>query len=161
MFKKILVALDGSSAGASIFQTALSLAQCNAAELLLLHVLSGNEEGSPILVPPGVDPQYWSPGSDSTIELWRREWETYAGAKLEQLRSFATTANQANIVTEIRQLPGHPGRVICELAQSWDADLILIGSRGHSGLKELLLGSVSHYVLHHAPCSVLTLKLEP
>ncbi|MGQ9872468.1 universal stress protein [Leptodesmis sp.] len=39
------------------------------------------------------------------------------------------------------------------------ADLILIGNRGHTGLKELFLGSASNYVLHHAPCSVLTVKL--
>ncbi len=38
------------------------------------------------------------------------------------------------------------------------ADLIVVGRRGRSGLSELILGSASNYVLHHAPCSVLTLQ---
>ena len=60
--------------------------------------------------------------------------------------------------TEFRQLPGSPGRTICHLAWSWQADLIIVGNQGRSRIGELLLGSVSNYVLHHAPCSVLTVK---
>lgn len=48
--------------------------------------------------------------------------------------------------------------MICELARNWNADLIILGRRGRTGLSELLLGSVSNYVLHHAPCSVLTVQ---
>ncbi|MEO0350033.1 MAG: universal stress protein, partial [Cyanobacteria bacterium P01_A01_bin.15] len=45
----------------------------------------------------------------------------------------------------------------------WNADLIMMGRRGRSGFSELLLGSVSNYVMHHAPCSVLTVQgvLQP
>lgn len=46
------------------------------------------------------------------------------------------------------------------MATNWGTDLIVIGNRGHTGLKELFLGSVSNYVLHHAPCSVLTVKFS-
>jgi len=38
--------------------------------------------------------------------------------------------------------------------------LVVVGRRGHSGLSELFLGSVSNYVLHRAPCSVLTIQGE-
>ena len=44
---------------------------------------------------------------------------------------------------------------ITDLAKSWDADLIVIGSHGRKGIGELILGSVSNYVSHHVPCSVL------
>jgi hypothetical protein len=52
----------------------------------------------------------------------------------------------------------HPGPTICKLAHDWPADLIVLGNRGRSGMAELLLGSVSNYVLHHAACSVLVVK---
>lgn len=54
---------------------------------------------------------------------------------------------------------GPPGRVICWLAQEYDCDLIVMGTRGASGLAHLLFGSTAEYVLHHARCPVLTLRL--
>ncbi len=44
------------------------------------------------------------------------------------------------------------------MARNCGADVIVMGRRGHSGLSELILGSVSNYVLHHAPCSVLIVQ---
>ena len=48
--------------------------------------------------------------------------------------------------------------MICNAAISWQADLIIMGRRGRTGLSELFLGSVSNYVLHHAPCAVLVVQ---
>jgi len=53
---------------------------------------------------------------------------------------------------------GEPGREICALAQEWSADLILLGRRGMQGLGELLLGSVSNFVMHRANCAVLVVQ---
>ena len=41
-----------------------------------------------------------------------------------------------------------------EVARDWGADLIIIGSRGHTGIVRLLVGSVSRYVVDHSPCPV-------
>jgi nucleotide-binding universal stress UspA family protein len=49
---------------------------------------------------------------------------------------------------------GEPGRAVVEEAKEWGADLIVVGSRGHTGLQRLLEGSVSRYVIDHAPCPV-------
>ena len=49
---------------------------------------------------------------------------------------------------------GDPRSEIVDEAADWNADLIVIGSHGYKGLKRLLLGSVAHYVVSHAPCSV-------
>lgn len=49
---------------------------------------------------------------------------------------------------------GDPGPEIIQEAETWPADLIVVGSHGHGGLKRLLLGSVAHHVVNHAPCSV-------
>jgi nucleotide-binding universal stress UspA family protein len=50
---------------------------------------------------------------------------------------------------------GSPAHRLIEAAADWDADLIVVGSRGETGLERLLVGSVSRAVLYHAPCSVL------
>jgi nucleotide-binding universal stress UspA family protein len=49
---------------------------------------------------------------------------------------------------------GEPGHAVVAEAKEWGADLIIIGSRGHTGLRRLLEGSVSHYVVDHAHCPV-------
>ena len=49
---------------------------------------------------------------------------------------------------------GDPGTEIIQEAEGWPADLIIVGSHGHRGLKRILLGSVAQYVVNHAPCSV-------
>jgi nucleotide-binding universal stress UspA family protein len=54
----------------------------------------------------------------------------------------------------IRVREGTPGSGIVEEALEWPADLIVMGSRGQGAIKRLMLGSVAHYVLEHAPCSV-------
>jgi nucleotide-binding universal stress UspA family protein len=52
-------------------------------------------------------------------------------------------------------LTGQPGPAICELAAALDAAAIVIGSRGHGGLRRAVLGSVSDHVVRHAPCTVV------
>jgi nucleotide-binding universal stress UspA family protein len=56
------------------------------------------------------------------------------------------------LATEI--IVGHPETTIIERAKTWGADLVVLGSEGHRGLKRFLLGSVSQAVAYHAPCSV-------
>jgi nucleotide-binding universal stress UspA family protein len=50
---------------------------------------------------------------------------------------------------------GDPGRLLCTLASELNVDVIVVGSRGLGAVKRLLLGSVSSYVAHNAPCAVL------
>ena len=49
---------------------------------------------------------------------------------------------------------GSPRQVIVDEANSWGADLIVLGAYGHGALKRFLLGSVSHAVVQHSMCSV-------
>ena len=53
---------------------------------------------------------------------------------------------------------GAPEQVIVEEAESWGADLIIVGSHGYGLWQRTLLGSVSDRVAHHAPCSVLIVR---
>ena len=58
-----------------------------------------------------------------------------------------------------RILRGEPGEAICQAALELSARAIVIGSRGRGGLKRVLLGSVSDYVVRNAPCSVVVTKV--
>ncbi|NJL21539.1 MAG: universal stress protein [Leptolyngbyaceae cyanobacterium SM1_3_5] len=156
MFQKILVAIDASKQGEIVFEQALDLAKATAASLMLLHVLSSEEEGSPNVSMVGLE--YYPAVANEIAQMHQKQWEEYENRSLEMLRSRVEQAATAGITAEFTQNFGSPGRTICEVARTWEADLVVVGRRGHSGLNELLLGSVSNYVLHHAPCSVLTVQ---
>lgn len=159
MFTKILVAIDHSATSHAIFEAGLNLAQTHHAKLMLVHVLSAEEEGSPLPMPNGIDSIYWSTGNELDLEAWRQQWSQYEQDCLKELQALAAQANTHGVSTEFRQIPGSPGRSLCRMAHQWQADLIVIGNRGRTGISELFLGSVSNYVLHHAQCNVLTIKI--
>lgn len=56
---------------------------------------------------------------------------------------------------ETKILTGSPGHAICALAAEVGATTVILGSRGHGGIKRALLGSVSDHVVRHSPCPVL------
>ncbi|WP_008313992.1 universal stress protein [Leptolyngbya sp. PCC 6406] len=154
MYHKILVALDRSATRSPVAEKAISLAQALEANLMLVHVLSAYDTDSPGLPVRAYHSYY--PILDSVAwDTYQQRWSTYEQQGLEELRHTAEAAEAAGLSTEFTQAAGDPGRVICDVAKSWGADLILVGHRGRSGLSEFLLGSVSNYVMHHAPCSVL------
>ena len=64
----------------------------------------------------------------------------------------------AGLATETRLLEGEPGDALVAAATAERCDLLVVGSRGRSGLAKLLLGSVANHVVAHAPCSVLVVK---
>jgi nucleotide-binding universal stress UspA family protein len=150
MFDKILVAIDETESSLAIFEQALALARVNKSDLMLLHVMTPFHEN--YLSDPyiGITPSAWP--------IFREGWLEQEQAGLERLRTLEERSTAAGIKTEFTQNVGDPGKWICALASSWKADLIIVGRRGISGVSELLIGSVSNYVLHHAPCHVLALK---
>ena len=154
MIDKILVAIDRSAQNKSVFDSAVSLAKTTGATLMLLHVLSEDEEGYPILPTYAYYPML----SDSEYELYEEKLAQYKQSGIDFLKNLTEIATIAGVTAEYTQLAGNPGRVICELASTLSVHLILVGSRGLKGLKEMFLGSVSNYVTHHAPCSVLIIR---
>jgi nucleotide-binding universal stress UspA family protein len=156
MFAKTLVAIDSSTISKAVFDKALDLAKTTGASIMLLHVLS-SEEGMPYL-PTNFGREYYAGLSSKALEIYQQQCKEIENQGLKLLQSFASQAIAAGVSTEFTQNQGSPGKIICDLAINWQADLIIMGRRGRAGINELILGSVSNYVLHHAGCSVLVVQ---
>lgn len=142
MLNKILAALDNSVMSKSVFEEALLIAKATQAHLRLLHVVPPEEETAQD------HPVYLT----SLKPCLSKEESHLAGDPL-----FTTYTHQsltAGIQTEFFQYLGNPGQIICNFALVWESDLIVIGRQDALDFYELVLGSVSHHVVHHAPCSV-------
>jgi len=138
---KILLAVDGSEHSTAAVEEFASRPWPQGATV---RVLSAVER----VVPPATEVWYDAGGSleQARQELTRRAEQLTAGVA-ERLRAGGLTAEAA-----VRD--GDPRAVIVDEAGEWDADLIVVGSHGYTGLKRWLLGSVAQSVVGHAPCSV-------
>ncbi len=154
-YRKILVALDRVGGAPEIFTRALSLARTYQSQLLAFHCLSYMTDSRELMATGGmgfyVPESIYYPGriaQDTVDDLtqWLKEWQK--------------RANSCEIACEFDYHIGDPGQEICAAARRWQADLIVVGRRDRSGIEELLLGSTSNYVMHHAPCSVLIVHDE-
>ncbi|MBW4604489.1 MAG: universal stress protein [Calothrix sp. FI2-JRJ7] len=156
MFNKILVAVDTHDTCQPVVDKALSLAQLTASNLMLVNVISPFDEQYPPIYayPNTVIPTLYG----EVMKEYIQQSEKIKQDKIKFLKKLCQQAIDLDINAEFRILFGDPSRVICEIGQTWNADLIIIGRRGRTGLSELFLGSVSNYVLHHALCSVLIVQ---
>lgn len=156
MFDKILVAIDYSPMHRDVFQQALTIAKASNADLMLFHALWEQEEGYPTF------PVYYSHLEPAVNAInhkqYQEQWIAFEERGRDMLEQLTQEANNLGLQAEFSQVSGNPSRAICNLAQTWEADLIVVGRRGYSGIKEIFLGSVSNYVTHHAPCSVLVVQ---
>ncbi|MBD2183777.1 universal stress protein [Planktothrix sp. FACHB-1355] len=156
-FKKILVALDYSPLGRAVFDRALELAQATGASLRLLHCMTNDtiaEPIGPIPVEMGFYPEFAGYSYRAQPQLTEKRLEE---AQI-MLQNFCQTAQKQGVTADFDCQIGEASQSICKAAQNWGADLLVLGRRGRTGLTEALMGSVSNYVMHHAPCSVLVIQ---
>jgi nucleotide-binding universal stress UspA family protein len=146
MFKKILLASDGSDGALKAAKAAAELANKFGASLTVLHVYS---------LPVSLTTYTGLGGSEICAEEIARCTNDVQEAVEERT---ATPLNKANIPFEFRHEIGHPAETIIQVASSEHFDLVVLGSRGLSEIGSFLLGSVSDKVSHHAHCPVLLVK---
>ncbi|MBV6625757.1 MAG: universal stress protein [Rivularia sp. (in: Bacteria)] len=156
MLKKILVAIDNLSMSQHVLDEALYLAQAINAKLMILHVLSPLDEQ--YFDPLFLQPTILYPELQINNSKYANDWDNLKKSRLNWLYSMCEEATQLGVKAEFSQNIGEPSRMICDIARNWEADLIVIGRRGRRGISELLMGSVSNYVLHHAHCSVFIVQ---
>ena len=147
MFKKILVALDGSGHAQKALDTAIQLAQRCDAELILFHAIQmGN----------------LAPGYAAMVSRAAREvYENVAREQAEAILEKAETQARQQGVDAPTKLTGEansPAAAILNAADSAAAELVVVGTRGLTGLREMAMGSVAHKVTSAANCPVLVVR---
>jgi nucleotide-binding universal stress UspA family protein len=144
MFHSILVAVDGSPDAEQALTQAIDLASCEHARLTLF---------SAVQTPPAI--AYNGMAGDVVTTLVR-ETEREAQALL---RDAVERVPEDVSVTSV--LSAEPVRAaLVNQIEKGEHDLVVMGSRGRGALRSALLGSVSHYVLHHSPVPVLIVHAE-
>ncbi|MCW6038103.1 universal stress protein [Spirulina subsalsa FACHB-351] len=157
-FKKILVALGRGSSDGMVFERALTLAKAEGSHLMIFHCLTDPIPTTPNVLVAGSIGVYggnYSPEVFQQLQTARQEEREKIS---HWLKGFYEQAGAEEVAAEFEYQEGEPGHKICQMAEHWQADLIVIGRRGRTGLSEILLGSVSQYVIHHAGCTVMAVQ---
>ena len=156
MFTKILVALDNSSEASAVFDYALSVVQPEMSEILLLHFVDWTmQDVSPWV---GIGTLYDVNLSGDRYDWSHQRLQKEVEKSKDWLETLAQKAKKLDINCRYECRVGNCNLGIGDRAKEWNADLIVVGRRGHRNISEMFLGSVSNYVIHHAPCSVLVVQ---
>jgi nucleotide-binding universal stress UspA family protein len=154
LFKKILVPLDGSEHSLKALEKATQIAKKFSGSITLIHVYSVTV--TPIILPeptlstPGV-PVLTSAEVSRVAEAARQTGNRVLDDGEEKVKAEEVPVSK--ILVE-----GHAVQEIGRAAKEGNFDLIVIGARGISRIRELFLGSVTDAVVHHAVCPVLVVK---
>ena len=150
-YQKILVALDKSPRSEDVFNHACTLAKLQGAKLKLVHCLTlprtNQDFGDRYNANLGKFISFAQQQIDEAMEE-TRQW----------MNGYTHDAVEMGVEADWDWRLGDPGPQLCEVANDWEADLIIVGRRGHTGIKEVLLGSVSNYLLHRAKSSVMVVQ---
>ena len=140
IFSKILVAIDSSDASMDAADYATAMSQRYNAELYALYVILADVD------------LYWPHVTSDFMRNMRNEGEKY----LNKVKAKANE-NDIQIKTEIISSKDISEGIL-NFAEENNIELIVVGTRGRSGFKKLLLGSVASHVVTYAHCPVLVVK---
>ena len=140
MFRKILLAHDGSDGANRALAVGVDLAKIHGAELWALAV----EENLPRFS-----------GTIDEVQEEKQFANEHYGRLLEAAK---VKAKKAGIKLKTLMRPGHPAQTIISAAKEGQFDLVLVGHTGLSGVWAAFLGTTAERVSRHAPCSVLIVR---
>lgn len=139
MINTILVALDASELSEQAIATLHNLKLETMTQVILAHVIANHHSDLDLVV------------DRPTAETEALPYRTIE----KQLQAYQ---EKIPCNSQIEIVSGDPAEEIVRLANIYQADLILIGNRGLTGIKRIVEGSVSSQVVADAPCSVLVIK---
>lgn len=146
MYTSIVVGTDGSATARAAVGEAHRLAkECSAQ----VHVVTAYKMTG-TLAAAGT----WATGAATAHGAWD---ESAQLAVAQQLEEAAGPMRHDGLKVETYAIPGDAAAAIVQVAESTDADLVIVGSKGMQGARRVL-GSVPNSVAHNAPCSVLVFK---
>ena len=152
---KVLLATDGSREAELAARTAADLAQKTGSELHVVHVFGIAPVGPPVYPEAtdlqGVEREAEAEGLQRTSEQRARE---VLEAEVGKERSAGGMVAQEHLIE------GRVAPEVVALAEEIGAGLIVMGSRGHGGMRRALMGSVSDSVVRHAHCPVMVVRSE-
>ena len=135
---RILVAVDESKFSEAAVQAAVLQYRPAEADVRVVHIVQPIAVSAPPQMAPGYAPELAAQAKDA---------EKLVERMAQKLRDAGFRAEAQVARGEVRE-------GIVDMAKEWRADLIVMGSRGRTGVSRLLLGSVAEFVARHAPCSV-------
>lgn len=144
MYQRIMVAIDGSDTAARGLNEAIALAKDQKARLAIVYVID--------LV---VIFEFGEPAVS-----YRESAREFARKTIERARGSARAAGiEPEVLSpEIYTTGYHVADTIAQLAQQWNADLLVVGTHGRRGVSRLLLGSVAQRIVRVAPCPLLLVR---
>ena len=145
--RQILVPVDFSEPSQQALDFAIELAQAFQARLFLLHVIE-----TPVM---GGGPGEMGMGTAYAEVM--NQMESEASRNLED---YIGHAHKAGLECTGEIMPGAPFQQIIDVADHKQVDLIVMGTRGHTGLQRFFLGSVAEKAVRMAPCPVLVTRSE-
>jgi len=143
--KKIILATDFSDISKDASSHALQLARAYKAELIVLHVLDVNAWSFP---------SYYF----FTVEGFDMLAESQEQVRQQGKDALKKLADSFDLEVETIFTEGDPGHEIVRVAEEQNADLIVLGTHGHTGWKRFTIGGVAEFVGRHAPCAVFTIR---
>ena len=155
---KILLATDGSTEAELAARTAVDLSQKTDSELHVIHVLDVAKVGlsMAVLYSEAPDPE----GAELSDPVLEEDLEQRAKQRGQELldAEFERVNSAGGTVAKSHLMMGEVAREIVHLAEDLGAGLIVMGSRGHRGMRRALMGSVSNSVVRHAHCPVMVVR---
>ncbi|HZD36524.1 MAG TPA: universal stress protein [Nitrososphaeraceae archaeon] len=149
-----MVAIDGSASSMQVTDYAISIAMKNNSQLFVLYVIDAYgyfHLSSSIILAPTFGSEKYLEEKNEAEKLMNRIKEEF---KLKVKDNMKFKELKTEVVEGVKSVAA----TIMEYAESEDVNLIIIGSRGRTSFKKLLLGSVSSNVLKNAHCAVLVIR---
>ena len=148
-FSRILVGIDGSEESMNAAEYAVSITKLYNAELIAINVLTsdiGYVYSSPGVESPPMTIREIILIAEDEAKLWFDKIKEKANKKEIRIKSEFIVAKRSILQT------------LLEYAEEQKIDLIVVGTRGRSGIKKMLLGSIASGLVTYAPCPVLVVK---